>query len=56
VQLLTHRKIHARFIEIEPENFKSLKLEGAQKIKLADLGKMPFPKIIHLYLTQNSLL
>ena len=56
VQLLTHRKIHARFIEIEPENFKSLKLKGAEKVKLKDLHKLPFPKTIHLYLTQNSLL
>lgn len=55
-QMLTHRKIHFRFIEVELANFKSFKMNGVLKIKLKDLTKFAFPKTIHLFLAQNQLL
>lgn len=56
VQLLTHRKIHSRFIEIELKNMKSFPLNGAQIVALKDLQNFAFPKTVHLYLSQNCLL
>lgn len=55
VQLLTHRKIHAQFIEIELQSFKKWKLAGAQKIQLNDLNDYAFPKTVHLFLQQKLL-
>lgn len=55
-QMLTHRKIHFRFIEVELADFKSFKMEGILKVKLQDLHKFAFPKTIHLFLVQNNLL
>lgn len=56
VQLLTHRKIHAQFIEIELNSFKSSNLDKAQKVKLAHLDNFAFPKTVHLYLQQKHLI
>lgn len=56
VQMLTHRKIHFRFIEIEGINPKSLKSDNFVCIKVKDLVQYAFPKTIHLFLAQNSLL
>ncbi len=55
VQLLTHRKIHSQFIEIEVQNFRKLKLADAQKIKLNNLDNFAFPKTVHLFLKQKFL-
>jgi A/G-specific adenine glycosylase len=55
-QQLTHLKIHAQFVEIEAKSFPSLVTEGAEIVKLADLHRFAFPKTMHLYLSQNSLL
>lgn len=55
-QMLTHRKIHFRFIEVELVNFKAFKMNGVLKVKLKDLTKFAFPKSIHLFLQQNHLL
>ena len=55
-QMLTHRKIHFRFIEVELADFKSFKMEGILKVKVQDLHKFAFPKTIHLFLGQNNLL
>ncbi len=54
-QMLSHRKIHFRFIEVELKDFKSFSLQGAQKVKLKSLAKFAFPKTLHLYLEQKSL-
>ena len=54
-QLLTHRKIHAQFIEIEVQNFKKLELTGAQKVKLANLDTFAFPKTVHFFLKLKNL-
>lgn len=55
-QLLTHRKIHFRFIEVQLANYKSFKMNGLLKVKLKDLPKFAFPKTIHWFLEQNQLL
>ncbi len=55
-QMLSHRKIHFRFIEIELKNFDSFELSNAKKVKLKSLGRLAFPKTIHLVLYENSLL
>jgi hypothetical protein len=55
VQLLTHRKIHPQFIEIEVKNFKKFQLEGAQKIKLDGLDSVGFPKTVHSFLKLKNL-
>jgi A/G-specific adenine glycosylase len=54
VQLLTHRKIHTQFIEIELNNLKTTAVNNAQKIKLAQLDKYAFPKTVHLFLKQKK--
>ena len=55
-QMLSHRKIHFRFVEVEVKEFNSLQLKGIQRAKLADLHKFAFPKTIYLYLREKSLL
>lgn len=55
-QMLSHRKIHFSFFDVEPANFANLSIEGAEKVKLKDLHRYAFPRTIHLYLVQNSLL
>lgn len=55
VQLLSHRKIHFRFIEIQLQNFSSFKIINAQKVTLKQLRKLAFPKTIHLVLRENGL-
>jgi A/G-specific adenine glycosylase len=55
VQLLTHRKIHAQFIEIEPRSFKKFRAADAQKVKLTHLDNFAFPKTVHLYLKLKNL-
>jgi len=55
VQLLTHRKIHPQFIEIEVQNFKRLQLGGAQRIKLDNLDSVGFPKTVHSFLKLKNL-
>lgn len=54
-QLLSHRKIYFRFIELEMADFKALKLPNTQKVKRASLSKFAFPKTIHLVLEQKRL-
>ena len=55
-QMLSHRKIHFRFIEIELKNVRSRQLKDFEKVKLKDLPNFAFPKTIHLYLKEKSLL
>ena len=55
-QMLSHRKIHFRFVEIEADDLSKLHVKGSQKIKLKDLQKFAFPRTINLYLRENSLL
>ncbi len=55
-QMLTHRKINARFVELEVKNFKSFSIDKGLKVNIEDLHKFAFPKTVHLYLKQNCLL
>jgi len=54
-QMLSHRKIHFRFIEVELKDFKTFSLADFQKIKIKSLRKFAFPRTIHLVLEQKSL-
>ena len=54
-QLLSHRKIHFRFIHVSSKKFDALQIAGAKKIKLKSLTKLALPQTIHLYLEQNKL-
>jgi len=56
VQMLTHRKIHFRFVEIDGIAPKSLKSDNFVCIPIKDLVQYAFPKTIHLFLAQNSVL
>ena len=54
-QMLTHRKIIATFFEIDlPKDF-LIKKNTYIKVDRENLGKFAFPKIIDLYLKDNSL-
>lgn len=55
-QMLSHRKIHFRFIHLSLPHFANCKIDGAQKVSLKSLPRYAFAKTIHLYLLENSLL
>lgn len=55
-QLLSHRKIHFRFLEVSLPPSTVLSHAGVEKISLKKLPQLAFPKTIHLYLLKNSLL
>ena len=52
-QLLTHQEIHGRFIRVKATG-KMAVPEGFQWISKEDLKKIPFPKYILSYLTENG--
>ncbi len=54
-QMLSHRKIHFHFYEVETADWSSVKWKGAEKVPIRQLVNYGFPKTIHLYLSQNSL-
>lgn len=56
VQLLSHQKIHFRFIHISPTDFGLLKIKKARRVKLKSLPQLALPKTIHLFLYEKSLL
>lgn len=55
-QLLSHRKIHFRFITISVAAFSQTHLPACVKVKRQQLSRYAFPKTIRLVLEQNSLL
>jgi A/G-specific adenine glycosylase len=55
-QMLSHRKIHFRFLHVKPHNPSALRIPGARRVKLKSLSQLAFPKTIHLYLKENYLL
>lgn len=55
-QMLSHRKIYFHFYEVEVADWASLKWDGAIKTPIRQICNYGFPKTIHLYLSQNSLL
>ncbi len=54
-QLLTHRKIIATFFEIELSSDFLIKKNSYIKVERKNLSKFAYPKIIDLYLKDNSL-
>jgi A/G-specific adenine glycosylase len=55
-QMLSHRKIHFRFVHVKPHNLSALRIPGARRVKLKSLSQLAFPKTLHLYLKENYLL
>jgi len=55
-QQLTHQTIQSVFIFVKPVDFQQTKIEGAIRAPLKKLPTFGFPKVVHLFLTENSLL
>jgi A/G-specific adenine glycosylase len=55
-QMLSHRKIHFRFVHVKAQNLSALRVPGARRVKLKSLSQLAFPKTLHLYLKENYLL
>lgn len=55
-QLLSHRKIVFRFVEIELKNWESLPQSSYEIINYKQLQQLAFPKTLHLYLKENELI
>ena len=55
-QQLSHQTIQSLFITVKVDDFKKLRLEGGIKVLIANLPKFAFPKTVHLFLSENSLL
>ncbi len=52
IQLLTHQKIHACFIDVELK--KEIQLECFEYVDLKNLKKLPFPKIIAAFIQTKN--
>ena len=55
-QQLTHQTIQSVFIFVELADFQKARIEGAVSVPLKKLHTFGFPKVVHLFLTENSLL
>ena len=55
-QQLTHQTIQSVFIFVEVVDFQDTRIEGAVRVSLKKLHTFGFPKVVHLFLTENSLL
>jgi A/G-specific adenine glycosylase len=55
-QQLTHQTIQSVFIFIEVADFQGLHIDGMVRVPLKKLHTFGFPKVVHLFLTENSLL
>jgi A/G-specific adenine glycosylase len=55
-QQLTHLTIQSVFIFAEPVDFQQTNINGAIRVSLKKLHTFGFPKVVHLFLTENSLL
>lgn len=55
VQMLSHRKIHFRFITVSVKSLKAFDWQNAERAKLTSLSKFAFPKTIHLVLHEKGL-
>ena len=56
IQLLSHQKIHFRFIHLVVKDIRALRIEKARLIKIKALAQLALPKTIHLFLFEKSLL
>ncbi len=55
-QLLSHRRITFRFIEVSVKNSSALKALNGSFVPVKKLSKYAFPRTVHLYLKQKGLL
>jgi A/G-specific adenine glycosylase len=55
-QQLTHQTIQSVFIFVEGIDFQDTQIEGTIRVPLKKLHTFGFPKVVHLFLTENSLL
>jgi A/G-specific adenine glycosylase len=55
-QQLTHQTIQSVFIFIDPADFQEIQLEDTVRVPLKKLSTFGFPKVVHLFLAENSLL
>jgi A/G-specific adenine glycosylase len=56
MQQLTHQTIQSVFILIDLPDFQDARIEGAIRVPLKKLHTFAFPKVVHLFLSENSLL
>ena len=55
-QQLTHQTIQSVFIFVAPADFQQTAIAGAVRVPLKKLHTFGFPKVVHLFLSENSLL
>ncbi len=55
VQLLSHRKIHFRFIRVVLQEFNLVQLNCAHRVSINTLRNLAVPRTIHLVLRENGL-
>lgn len=55
-QSLSHRKIHFQFVEISLEKNHKFQIPNSKLIPTKNLPSLAFPRTIHLFLRENSLL
>ena len=55
-QQLTHQTIQSVFIFVEVLDFQNIDISGAVRVPLKKLHTFGFPKVVHLFLSENSLL
>ena len=56
VQQLTHQTVRSVFIFVDIDDFQSVSIREAVKVPLKKLHNFAFPKVVHLFLTENFLL
>ena len=56
VQQLTHKTVRSVFIFVDIDDFQSVSIREAVKVPLKKLHNFAFPKVVHLFLTENFLL
>ncbi len=55
-QMLSHQKIHFNFVQLSGANIPNIKLPGSLFVNKKNLKRFAFPRTLHLFLKQNSLL
>jgi A/G-specific adenine glycosylase len=55
-QQLSHQTIQSVFIFLSDVDIQKITHEGWQRISLKNLHSLGFPKVVHLFLQENSLL
>jgi A/G-specific adenine glycosylase len=55
-QQLTHQTIQSVFIFVETADIQDIQIKGAMCVALKKLPTFAFPKVVHLFLTENTLI